>query len=125
ANRLGVKALTLYAFSTENWTRPESELAVLWRLLKKFLKRELDELDQENVQLRVIGEVDRLAPDLRRVIDEAIQRLSNKTGLQLTIALSYGSRSELVSAARAFARDCASGNQKPDDLTEQSLQDYL
>jgi len=117
ADRLGVKALTLYAFSTENWTRPEDERSVLWKLLIKFLKREEAELDRNNVRLRVIGEIDRLAPEVRSVLDPAIARLSKNTGLQLTFAVSYGSRREILRATEAFARDCLAGRANPADLT--------
>lgn len=125
ANRLGVKALTLYAFSTENWTRPDTELSVLWKLLKKFLRKEIDELDRENVRLNVIGEVDRLGPDVREVLDPAIRRLSKNTGLLLTFAVSYGSRRELVRASRLFAEDCAAGKMKPDQMSEEVMNRYL
>ncbi len=116
ADRLGVKALTLYAFSTENWARPEDERSVLWKLLIKFLKREEADLARNNVRLRVIGEVDRLSPEVRAVLDPAIARLAGNTGLQLTFAVSYGSRREILRAAEAFARDCASGARKPSEL---------
>ncbi|MGK5082561.1 isoprenyl transferase [Bdellovibrionota bacterium FG-1] len=125
ADQLGVKALTLYAFSTENWMRPATELRVLWKLLKKFLTRELDELNRQNVRMHVIGETERLAPDVREVLDRSIARLSGNTGLQLTFALSYGSRRELVRAARLFAEDCLSGKKVPSDLDEALLPRYL
>ena len=117
ADRLGVKALTLYAFSTENWTRPEDERSVLWKLLIKFLKREENELARNNVRLRIIGEVDRLSPEVRAVLDPAMVRLSRNTGLQLTFAVSYGSRREILRATEAFARDGAAGKVKQSDLT--------
>jgi len=117
ADRLGVRALTLYAFSTENWSRPEDEKSVLWKLLIKFLKREESELARNNVRLRVIGEVDRLSPEVRAVLDPAIARLSANTGLQLTFAVSYGSRREILRAAEAFARDCAEGKRSPSELS--------
>ncbi|MBS1963779.1 MAG: di-trans,poly-cis-decaprenylcistransferase [Bdellovibrionales bacterium] len=116
ADRLGVKALTLYAFSTENWTRPEDEKSVLWKLLIKFLKKEETELARQNVRLRVIGEVDRLSAEVRASLDPAIARLSKNTGLQLTFAVSYGSRREILRAAEAFARDCREGRRDPAEL---------
>ena len=125
ADRLGVKALTLYAFSTENWSRPQLELGVLWKILKKYLREKVGELDEENVRLRVIGEVERLSPDIREVLSPAIERLSKNTGLQLTIAVSYGGRRELARAARLFAEDCAAGKAKPADMTEDKLSTYL
>jgi undecaprenyl diphosphate synthase len=125
ANRLGIRALTLYAFSTENWKRPEAERRILWRLLKKYLAREQENLMRENVVLRVIGESERLDSDVRAVLDPVIQKLSRNTGLRLTFAISYGSRRELVHAARRFAEDCVRGDRKPSELTEEVLAGYL
>lgn len=125
ADRQGVKALTLYAFSTENWTRPEGELSVLWKLLVKFLKREEAELMRNNVRLRVIGEKERLSPAVLSVLDPAIERLSKNTGLSLTFAVSYGSRRELARAARLFAEDCAKGKRQPSEMNETVLNEYL
>lgn len=125
ADRLGIKALTLYAFSTENWSRPDGELQVLWRLLKKYLRREQDNLMKENVRLRVIGEVERLDPDVRAILDPAIEKLSRNTGLTLTFALSYGSRRELVRATRLFAEDCLSGKRRPEEMSEELMERYL
>ena len=121
ADRLGIESLTLYAFSTENWGRPDGELGVLWKLLKKFLKREQDELNRENVRLRVFGEVDRLGADVRDVLDPAIAKLSANTGLKLNFALSYGGRRELARAASLFAEDCLKGIRKPEELREDEL----
>jgi len=127
ANRLGVQALTLYAFSTENWSRPEAELSVLWRLLKKYLIREADELDRNNVRLRIIGESERLGSDVHAVLGPVVERLSKNTGLQLNFAVSYGSRREIARAARLFALDCMNGKRSPEDLAknETLLNDYL
>jgi undecaprenyl diphosphate synthase len=129
ANSFGVKALTLYAFSTENWNRPDAERALLWKLLIKFLKKEEAELARNNVRLRIIGEIDRLTPEVRAVLDPAVERLSKNTGLQLTFAVSYGSRREILRAAEAFAQDCVSGKRKPSDLAGKEgaaiFEDYL
>lgn len=129
ADHLGIKALTFYAFSTENWTRPEEEKSVLWKILIKFLKKEEAELDRKNVRLRVIGEIDRLSPEVRSVLDPAIARLSKNTGLLLTFAISYGSRREILNAARAFAKDCTEGKRRPSDLEldsgERLFESYL
>jgi len=125
AIRLGVKALTLYAFSTENWTRPENERRVLWRLLRKYLIRDADELHRQNVRLRVIGELERLDDEVRAVLDPVVEQLSSNTGLQLTFALSYGSRRELARAAKLFAEDCLAGRVHPDKMNENLMQHYL
>lgn len=125
ANRIGIKALTLYAFSSENWSRPNSELSILWRLMRKFMVRYRKELQEKNVKLHVIGEFDRLAPALQSALRESIDSLSGNTGMQLTIALSYGGRAELTNAARSFTRDCLAGKRRPEDLNEKLMNDYL
>jgi undecaprenyl diphosphate synthase len=125
ADRLGIKALTLYAFSTENWKRPEAEKQVLWRLLKKFLLKERAELNKENVRLHVIGEPERLDPEVRAILDETIHMLSKNTGLQLTFALSYGSRREIARAAQLFAQECVEGRRTPQEMTEELFGQYL
>lgn len=125
ADRLGVKALTLYAFSTENWGRPANELSVLWRLLKKYLIRERAELHRRNVQFNVIGELDRLAPDVRAVIRETVEMLSRNTGLKLTFAVNYGGRREIARAARLFAKDCVEGAARADEMNEEFFAKYL
>ena len=125
ADRLGVKALTLYAFSTENWTRPEQELSVLWKLLKKYLARETEALNRQNVRLHVIGETERLDQDVREVVEASIQKLSKNTGMHLTFAVSYGSRKELTRAARLFAQDCLNGARTPDQMTDELMEQYL
>jgi undecaprenyl diphosphate synthase len=119
ANRLGIKALTLFAFSTENWSRPEQELGVLWKLLKKYLQKERDELNRENVKLNVIGETEKLSSDIHAVLSPTLELLSQNTGLTLTFALSYGSRKELARAAQLFAEDCLKGIRKPSDIVDQ------
>jgi undecaprenyl diphosphate synthase len=125
ASRLGLQALTLFAFSTENWKRPDLEKAVLWKLLRRYLNRELGELDKNNVKLHVIGELDRLSEDLQQSINSAIQQLSNNTGLELTLALSYGSKKEIIHSAARFAEDCVAGKRSPYELSEELFQDYL
>lgn len=124
ADRLGIRALTLFAFSTENWSRPESELGVLWKLLKRYLTKEVDELDRKNIRFRAIGELERLPADLRELIQAVTDRLSRNTGLHLSLALSYGSRRELTEAARRFAEDCVAGRTQPSNLDEQRLSGY-
>ncbi len=125
ADRLGVKALTLYAFSTENWSRPETELSVLWKLLVKFLKKEEADLMKNNVRLRVIGEIERLSPTVREVLDPAIARLSKNTGLQLNFAVSYGSRREILKASQNLIRECSEKGIDPSTLTEADFERHL
>ncbi|MBL7715568.1 MAG: di-trans,poly-cis-decaprenylcistransferase [Bdellovibrionales bacterium] len=125
AQRLGIRALTLYAFSTENWNRPQAELDALWKILKKFLAKEEAHLAKNNVRLRVIGEIERLGSDVRQVLDPVLERLGHNTGLQLTFAVSYGSQREIVRAARHFAMDCVGGKRNPNELDEGLFGRYL
>ena len=98
--RLGLKVLTLYAFSIENWKRPKSEVSTLMLLLKRFLRAELDTLLANNIQFRVIGRTDELAPDVQGELRLAADRTASSTGLLFNIALNYGGRAEIVDAAR-------------------------
>jgi undecaprenyl diphosphate synthase len=125
AKAMGVKALTLFTFSTENWSRPPAELSVLWRLLSKFLRKEVEHLNRENIRLRVIGELDRLPEEARAVVQDTIARLSKNTGMQFTLALSYGSRDEICKATQRFAEDCLKGVRKPEQITAELMSDYL
>jgi len=125
ADELGIKVLTLYAFSTENWRRPASERAVLWRLLRKYLRKEVDHLDRENVQLKVMGQLERLEPEVREEVEQAVERLASNTGLQLVFALSYGARQEIATAAQRYAEDCDQGLRSPEQMNESILEGYL
>ena len=104
ARALGIEALTLYAFSSENWRRPEEEVNDLMGLLRVFIRSDLDELVRENVRLRVIGDYRRFAPDLVQMVDAAVSRTQANTGPMLAIALNYGAQAELAAAARRLAQ---------------------
>lgn len=125
AERLGVKALTLFAFSTENWNRPSPEVKTLWSLFMKYLRKEGEELHAENVRLRIFGELERLDPEVRASMDPVLELTRGNTGLQLNVAISYGSRAELARAARLFAQDCVRGVRSPADMSEDLLWRYL
>lgn len=125
ANRLGIRAITFFAFSTENWARPFEERRVLWNLLKKYLRNEVRELDRQNIRLKIIGELARLEPDVRAVAESSMEKLQGNTGLQLTFAVSYGARKELLRASELFANDCMKGLYQPSDLTESLFERYL
>ncbi|MFD1033410.1 polyprenyl diphosphate synthase [Sphingomonas hankookensis] len=109
AREQGIEALTLYAFSSENWRRPEEEIGDLMGLLRHFLKSEIDELAREGVRLRILGNYRVLKPDLVKLIDDAIARTAVNTGPILAIALNYGAQAELVAAARRLAEKVAAG----------------
>jgi len=98
---LGVKVLTLYTFSTENWRRPEEEVALLMHLAEDYVRREVDELERNNVRLRMLGRREGLPASLLRAMDEGTRRTAHNTGLVLNLALNYGGRAEIVDAARA------------------------
>lgn len=102
ADDMGLRALTLYAFSTENWSRPVEEVSTLFRLLKKFLLKEKQRILANNIKFKVIGEIQNLAADTIKLIKDLEDETKNNTGLMLTFAFSYGSRSEIVRAANSF-----------------------
>lgn len=125
SRELGIKALTLYAFSTENWKRPEDELNVLWKILKKYIRREVQTLKENGIRLHVIGEIDRLPSDAQAELKQAIEALSGGSDMVLTFALSYGGRLELVRAAQALARKCVQGELQPEQIDEGQLERRL
>ena len=109
AGELGIAVLTLYSFSTENWRRPQAEVSFLMGLLKRFVEKDLAELDASGVKVRIIGGREDLAPDLRRLVEHAEAITCNNTGMTLAIAFNYGSRDEIVRTARALAAEVAAG----------------
>lgn len=118
ARKLGVEVLTLYAFSSENWRRPEEEVRDLMGLLRHFLASELDELVSEGVKLRVIGDWRRLSPDLVAMIDAAIARTIDNPGPTLVIALNYGAQAEILAAVRTLAAQARAGEIDPAEIDE-------
>jgi undecaprenyl diphosphate synthase len=122
---LGVRYLTLYAFSSENWRRPENEVSALMGLLVRYLQGELDTLLSRRIRLRVIGEISRLPADVRRVLDETVERTAQNDEMVLTLALSYGARNELVRAVRRLARDVNQGRLNPEVIDEDDLSSAL
>jgi undecaprenyl diphosphate synthase len=119
--RRGIGALTLFAFSSENWRRPAQEVATLMGLFVEALDREVDELHANGVRLRMIGARHQLAVRLQQRVAAAEALTADNTGLQLQVAVSYGGRWDLVEAARELARRCASGELRPEDIDEVSL----
>ncbi|MBB5351439.1 undecaprenyl diphosphate synthase [Haloferula luteola] len=123
--QLGVKFLTLYAFSSENWNRPAAEITALMALLERFLDQKAEEMMKQNVRLQAIGQVDRLPEKTRAKLKGAIDRTAGNTSLTLILALSYGSREEITEAARALAQDSADGRLNPQDITPSLLASRL
>lgn len=129
ARELNLEILTLYAFSTENWKRPSLEVRGLMTLLKTYLKSELENMLDNNISLRCIGEIEMLPPDVQKILSEVIQNTARnaeeKPGLILNLALSYGSRFEIVRAARIMAEKCVSGQFDPEDFSEKLFASHL
>lgn len=113
ARSAGLAALTLYAFSTENWSRPEDEVSALMGLLKRFILSDIDEIDEAGIRLKVIGDHSAFGPELTGLIDGALARTAGNTAMTLVIALNYGSQDEIARAARAAA---AAGEITPDSI---------
>jgi undecaprenyl diphosphate synthase len=125
AVKLGIPYLTLFGFSSENWRRPESEVRDLMGLLRLYLRSEIDELAAQGVRFRVIGDRSRLPPDTVELIETAERRTAANTRITLTLALSYGSRQEIVAAARALAEDCVAGKLLPAEIDEVAIERRL
>ncbi|MBU0480675.1 MAG: isoprenyl transferase [Proteobacteria bacterium] len=125
ARELEIKALTLYAFSTENWNRPAVEVQALMGLLKTFLRSELDALVKNNVSLRTIGQIDRLPVEVREILVSVSERTKDNDGLVLNLALSYGGRDELTRAVRKIAEQCRTGALSPTAITEETISTHL
>jgi undecaprenyl diphosphate synthase len=122
---LGIKYLTLYAFSVENWNRPKDEVDMLMKYLARYLKSEIGELNKNNVRLEVIGQIYRLPEFVQEQLKKTQAALARNTGLTLILALSYGGRTELVEAARAIAQKAKEGQLDPAEITEQVISQHL
>lgn len=122
---IGIGYLTLYAFSTENWKRPKEEVGVLMKLLVEFLYNEIDELDKENVSITFMGDIQRFPKVPREAIKYALNRTKGNNGLVVCIALNYGSRLEISHAVKKIAQEYKDGNISMDDITEDSISNYL
>jgi undecaprenyl diphosphate synthase len=121
--RLGIEVLTLYAFSTENWKRPRSEVNTLMTLLKEYLQREVSRLNENNIRLLSMGRIDELAPSVQEELEIARRRTAHNTGMKLIIALNYSGRAEMVDAFRDVLR--AQPDLRPSDVTEELIQEHL
>ncbi|HSF96901.1 MAG TPA: isoprenyl transferase [Thermohalobaculum sp.] len=125
AGGLGIENLTLFAFSTENWRRPDYEVSVLMRLFKRYIIREVDELDRAEVRVRFIGDRTGLPKDLQRVMGQMEARTSHNSTLTVQVALNYGSRKEIVMAAQRIAAEVAAGRLQPDEIDEAGISAVL
>jgi undecaprenyl diphosphate synthase len=119
--RLGLGALTLYAFSTENWKRPRYEVDALMRMLRKYLRLELEEINRQNIRFQTIGRTHELASNVQQEIVRAGERTAKNSGMVLSVALNYGGRAEIVDAARAAMRRVIAEKRTPDELSEEDI----
>ncbi|MGH6763149.1 MAG: isoprenyl transferase [Phyllobacterium sp.] len=125
AGEMGIPWLTLYAFSSENWSRPRSEINDLMGLLKLFIRRDLAELHKSNVRVRIIGEREGLADDIRNLLIDAESLTAANTGLTLVIAFNYGARDEMVRAVRSLCADAVGGKIRADDIDQELIASRL
>ncbi len=123
--RMGIKYLTVYAFSTENWNRPKGEVDALMKLLRNYMKTCLKTAEKNDMKIRVIGDIKALDEDIKGRISELEEASKNNQGLNFTIAINYGSRDEMIRAMKRLAADCVDGILSPDDVSETSYESYL
>ena len=125
ARNLGVKIVTLFTFSTENWNRPENEVSMIMNILSAVLEKKIQKLKQDNIQLRMIGRTDRIPQPLLKTINEVIRITKENTGLIVNLAFNYGSRLEIVDAVQRISRAVQNGELAVDDINEQTVSDAL
>ena len=125
ANKIGIKHITVYAFSTENWKRSQEEVSTLMGILRWYLKDCVKKSMKNNVRCRVIGRKEELSPDIVQSIENLEEKTKNNTGLNFTIAINYGGRDEITRAVKKIAADVKAGKINPDDITEQTITDNL
>ncbi|HWX82720.1 MAG TPA: isoprenyl transferase [Xanthobacteraceae bacterium] len=125
ANELGISILTIFSFSSENWSRPQSEIRDLLGLLRRFIRNDLVDLHKNNIRVRVIGERDDLDPDIRRLLQEAEDLTRGNDGFTLVVAFNYGARQEIARAARRLATEVAEGRLAASDITPELLARHL
>jgi undecaprenyl diphosphate synthase len=125
SREIGIKYLTLYAFSEENWKRPKYEIAALMAILKRFLKSELKEMQENGIRFTTIGRTHKLPEEIRNLIEETIVKTSKNTNMTLALALSYGGRQEIYDAFQKIAKRIVSGDIQPSDINETLISDFL
>jgi undecaprenyl diphosphate synthase len=124
-HRIGVKYLTVYAFSTENWKRSAEEVSGIMMLLERYLKEAVRDMDKNRIRFKVFGDIRRLSPSLQGLCQETMEKSSGYSDTQVNFCLNYGGRDEIVRAARAFAADVAAGKKNAESLTEELFSEYL
>ena len=121
----GIEVLSLFAFSQENWQRPAGEVSALMSLLEEYIQKEADELDEQGVQVRMLGELDRLTPPALKAVERVMAQTAHNTKMRLNLFISYGSRAELTRAARLIAEEVAAGRLTPDQVDEAAITSRL
>lgn len=122
---IGLDYLTVYAFSTENWKRPQEEVGAIMGLLKKYLLEAIEQMERDKVKMEFFGDLSVLAPELRELCEQTREISKRYDGCQVNICLNYGGRDELLRAAKAYAQDCMEGKADPNHLTDEQLGGYL
>lgn len=122
---LGIDVITIYSFSSENWSRPETEVSFLMGLLRRFVQRDLSELHEANIRIRIIGGRKDLEPGILKLLEEAEDLTRNNSGLELVVAFNYGARAEIARAARDLADQVAAGRIRPEEVTEAAIANAL
>lgn len=125
AHILGIKYLTLYAFSTENWKRPKDEVSALMKLLVEYLRSELQELNKNGVVINILGDIDKLPKDAQEEVKDAVEITKNNNGIVLNIAFNYGGRDEIIRATKLVSEDVKSGKLNINDINEEIIEKYL
>lgn len=125
SSTLGVKHLTVYAFSTENWKRSTEEVSGIFKLLILYIEKELRELHDNNVKVKILGDYERLPKEAVKSLERSLNTTRDNTGLQFNIALNYGGRDEILRSVKALAREVENGNLKADDITEDMIAENL
>jgi undecaprenyl diphosphate synthase len=125
AGEIGIRVLTIFSFSSENWSRPRQEILDLMGLLRRFIRHDLAELHASGVRVKIVGERPSLEPEIRRLLDEAEELTKDNTGLLLVVAFNYGSRDEIARATQRIAEDVAAGRIKPEDINATMIGSHL
>ena len=125
ASNMGIKHLTVYAFSTENWKRSAEEVGGIFKLIVKYVNSELEELDENNVHINILGDYSMLPKDSVAAIDKMLARLDDNDGLTFNIALNYGGRDEILKSVKKLYKDCEAGGKSIDDITEEDISRHL
>jgi len=122
---IGIDYLTVYAFSTENWKRPQEEVDTIMELLRRYLLEAIDTMERDNVRLHFMGDMSPLTDELKGLVEKCNAISARLTGCQCNICINYGGRAEIVHAAKSFAKDCITNGVNPDSLTEEKFESYL